>query len=35
MAKEIVHLATVPVNPFPFDTKAKLAVSCAQIKDEQ
>ena len=34
-AKEVVHLATVPVNPFPVDAKAKLAVSWAQIKDEQ
>ena len=34
-AKEVVPLATVPVNPFPVDAKAKLAVSWAQIKDEQ
>ncbi|MDP6748399.1 MAG: LamG domain-containing protein [Candidatus Poribacteria bacterium] len=34
-AKEVVHLATGPANPFTVGAKAKLAVSWAQIKDEQ
>ena len=34
-AKEVSHLAKGPANPFAVDTKSKLTVSWAQIKDVQ